>query len=193
MRKALITGIIAVGIAILSTGATNATDLTPIPSPRFVEENLIGDAEVQPLVGLHEGLTWQAASAKHYLEVVHAAEVAKAKAAAAAKKKAAQKSAQVTGNEFSQPAPSGDFYYRLATCEGGGVVKNWNTGNGYYGYFQFMVSTWQNNGGTGYPHEHSYETQRAVAARNITPGNFSGQHPHCSKVMRAEGWAVPID
>ena len=50
----------------------------------------------------------------------------------------------------------------LAQCESGG---DWhiNTGNGYFGGLQFLLSTWQANGGSGYPHENSREEQIRVA------------------------------
>jgi hypothetical protein len=45
------------------------------------------------------------------------------------------------------------WFLRAATClhdhEG---AWNANTGNGYYGGLQFMLSTWQRAGGSGYPH-----------------------------------------
>jgi uncharacterized protein YabE (DUF348 family) len=64
----------------------------------------------------------------------------------------------------SPAVPTGSVWDRLAQCESGG---NWsiNTGNGYYGGLQFNLSTWQAYGGTGYPHQHSRETQIAVAER----------------------------
>lgn len=61
-------------------------------------------------------------------------------------------------------APGSSVWDRLAQCESGG---NWsiNTGNGYYGGLQFNLSTWQSNGGTGYPHQNTREQQIAVAER----------------------------
>jgi hypothetical protein len=34
-----------------------------------------------------------------------------------------------------------------------------NTGNGFYGAYQFMLSTWRAVGGSGYPHQASPEEQ----------------------------------
>lgn len=34
-----------------------------------------------------------------------------------------------------------------------------NTGNGFYGAYQFLLSTWQSVGGEGYPHQASEEEQ----------------------------------
>ena len=53
---------------------------------------------------------------------------------------------------------------RVAACESGG---NWaiNTGNGYYGGLQFLLSTWRAYGGHGYPHQNSKAEQIRVAER----------------------------
>ena len=60
------------------------------------------------------------------------------------------------------PAPivisSDDIWEQLAQCESGG---NWsiNTGNGYYGGFQFSQGAWNSVGGSGLPSEASKEEQ----------------------------------
>ena len=66
----------------------------------------------------------------------------------------------------------------LARCESGG---NWsiNTGNGYYGGLQFSLPTWRSVGGTGYPHEHSRETQIEMG-RRLQARSGWGSWPHCS-------------
>ncbi|GAA1528554.1 resuscitation-promoting factor [Nocardioides humi] len=68
---------------------------------------------------------------------------------------------------------------RLAQCESGG---NWhiNTGNGYYGGLQFNLGTWRANGGTGYPHQASRETQIAVATRLRDRSGGYGAWPGCA-------------
>ncbi len=67
----------------------------------------------------------------------------------------------------------------LARCESGG---NWaiNTGNGYYGGLQFSLGTWHAYGGTGYPHQHSRETQIAVATRLRNAQGGYGAWPGCA-------------
>jgi muramidase (phage lysozyme) len=40
-----------------------------------------------------------------------------------------------------------------------------DTGNGYYGAYQFSESTWRSLGGTGYPNQASPATQDAMAQR----------------------------
>ena len=71
----------------------------------------------------------------------------------------------------------------LAQCESGG---NWyiNTGNGYYGGLQFSLSSWQAVGGTGYPHEHSRETQIAMGQRLYASSGW-GAWPACTSQL---GW-----
>lgn len=57
----------------------------------------------------------------------------------------------------SNPAgadPSADTWYKLRMCESSNNYSI-NTGNGYYGAYQFDVTTWHGVGGSGYPHEAS--------------------------------------
>jgi len=71
----------------------------------------------------------------------------------------------------------------LAQCESGG---NWqiNTGNGYYGGLQFSLGSWQGVGGTGYPHEHSRETQITMGQRLYASSGW-GAWPACTSQL---GW-----
>mgnify|MGYP000843717272 CR=1 FL=1 len=66
----------------------------------------------------------------------------------------------------------------LAQCESGG---NWsiNTGNGFYGMYQFTLETWQSLGGTGYPHEADAATQTAMAKKLQAQAGW-GQWPGCA-------------
>ncbi|MET0728135.1 MAG: transglycosylase family protein [Acidimicrobiales bacterium] len=59
-----------------------------------------------------------------------------------------------SGADPSDPAT----WDRLAQCESGG---NWSlsTGTSYFGGLQFSLATWQNVGGSGYPHQASREEQ----------------------------------
>jgi hypothetical protein len=70
---------------------------------------------------------------------------------------------EVQAAAASEPVPAtGDRFDALAQCESGGDPTT-NTGNGYYGAFQFDLQTWQSVGRSGYPHEHSYGEQKAAA------------------------------
>lgn len=55
--------------------------------------------------------------------------------------------------------PYNDKLNRIAYCESG---RNWaiNTGNGYYGGLQFLLSSWRSVGGRGYPHQNSELEQK---------------------------------
>lgn len=77
----------------------------------------------------------------------------------------------------ARPAPSvkaDDPLYGLRMCES---ENNYaiNTGNGYYGAYQFSLETWQGVGGTGYPNLASPEEQDARAWDLLTrfgPGHW---------------------
>jgi hypothetical protein len=60
--------------------------------------------------------------------------------------------------------PSANNWYRLRMCESGNNYKI-NTGNGYYGAYQFNLSTWRSVGGTGYPNLASPAEQDARALK----------------------------
>lgn len=84
--------------------------------------------------------------------------------------------------EVSSGSTSGNSVWdRLAQCESGG---NWsiNTGNGFYGGVQFSASTWRAMGGSGLPHQHSRETQIAVAKKLQARAGW-GQWPGCSSKL----------
>ena len=85
----------------------------------------------------------------------------------------------------SKVDPVGDnalLLYKLRMCETGGDYRK-NTGNGYYGAYQFLDSTWDKYG-TGYAlaSEAPAAVQDAVVLRNAraSAGGFWSQHPACS-------------
>ncbi len=58
--------------------------------------------------------------------------------------------------------PSAGDWARLRNCESGGNYAI-NTGNGYYGAYQFDLGTWRSVGGSGLPSDASPATQDALA------------------------------
>ncbi len=72
----------------------------------------------------------------------------------------------------------GGAFAALAECESGGNYTI-NTGNGYYGAYQFSLSTWQSLGYGGYPHQASPAVQDQ-AARELQALYGWGQWPGCS-------------
>ncbi|MGN6240380.1 MAG: transglycosylase family protein [Cellulosimicrobium cellulans] len=77
-------------------------------------------------------------------------------------------------------APGG-VWGALAQCESGGNPAT-NTGNGYYGLYQFSASTWRAMGGSGLPSEASAaeQTQRAQA---LQARSGWGQWPACARKL----------
>ena len=70
------------------------------------------------------------------------------------------------------------MWAKLAQCESGGNPAT-NTGNGFYGMYQFTLETWQSLGGTGYPHEADAATQTAMAKKLQAQAGW-GQWPGCA-------------
>ena len=68
---------------------------------------------------------------------------------------------------------------KLRTCESGGNYQA-NTGNGYYGAYQFALSTWQGLGFSGRPDQADAATQDA-AVRKLQARSGWGQWPACSR------------
>jgi hypothetical protein len=75
-------------------------------------------------------------------------------------------------------APAGGAWYQLRACESGGNYAE-DTGNGYYGAYQFALSTWYGLGFTGLPSDASPATQDAAAAELQAEAGW-GQWPTCS-------------
>ena len=73
----------------------------------------------------------------------------------------------------------GDVWARLRQCEAGGNYAA-NTGNGYYGAYQFKLSTWRGLGYGGYPHEAAPAVQDEAAHRLQARSGW-GQWPACSR------------
>ncbi|HZG94830.1 MAG TPA: transglycosylase family protein [Mycobacteriales bacterium] len=80
----------------------------------------------------------------------------------------------------AEAATASDFA-RLRQCESGGNYRI-NTGNGYYGAYQFDLSTWRGIGFSGYPHQASPATQDAAARRLQSMRGWS-PWPACSRML----------
>jgi LysM repeat protein len=75
----------------------------------------------------------------------------------------------------------------LGSCEAGNDPTK-NTGNGYYGAFQFSPSTW-NSMGTGYARADlaPYEVQKEAVQRLLARSSIYTQFPGCARKMRSIG------
>ncbi|WP_017626758.1 transglycosylase family protein [Nocardiopsis chromatogenes] len=71
----------------------------------------------------------------------------------------------------------------LAQCESGGNPSAVNEAGGYYGLYQFSMSTWQSVGGSGSPAEapSSEQTMRAKMLYDAVGGNWQSQWPECGR------------
>jgi hypothetical protein len=78
-----------------------------------------------------------------------------------------------------QAVPTGDAWARLRQCESGGNYRI-NTGNGFYGAYQFHPRTWRGLGFPGLPHQAPPEMQDE-AARKLQARSGWGQWPACSR------------
>ena len=78
-----------------------------------------------------------------------------------------------------QAVPTGDVWARLRQCESGGNYRA-NTGNGFYGAYQFVPSTWRGLGFPGMPHQAPPEMQDA-AAQKLQARSGWGQWPACTR------------
>lgn len=77
--------------------------------------------------------------------------------------------------------PSWDRSWAWSTgaCESGNNPAT-NTGNGFHGAFQFVLSTWWAAGGTGVPEQHSWHYQAVIAVGWMHRAG-AGQWPVCGR------------
>lgn len=75
----------------------------------------------------------------------------------------------------------------LGSCEAG-MDPAKNTGNGYYGAFQFSAGTW-NSMGTGYARADlaPIDVQKAAVQRLVARSSIHTQFPGCASKMRSAG------
>jgi hypothetical protein len=85
--------------------------------------------------------------------------------------------ARASGDEMS--AQLRREFYRLRVCESGNNYRD-NTGNGYYGAYQFAISTWRNLGMSGRPDQAAPELQHH-AAYVLYKNAGRGPWPACSQ------------
>ena len=91
-----------------------------------------------------------------------------------------------TGSPTNSPTgtiPSGslsDGFAKIRACESGNRYTL-NTGNGYYGAYQFSLGTWEGLGYSGLPSEAPASTQDAAAYRLFQRGGW-GAWPECAAI-----------
>lgn len=82
---------------------------------------------------------------------------------------------------LTSPGGAGDVWLRLRECESGNNYQA-NTGNGFYGAYQFSASTWSN---LGYPGRPDLEppAMQDEAAQKLQAQSGWGQWPACSAAL----------
>lgn len=73
-----------------------------------------------------------------------------------------------------------EWLLKLRDCESGGNYQD-DTGNGYYGAYQFSLGTWDSLGYSGLPSSAAPSTQDQAIIRNTlrSSGGLSSQNPGC--------------
>jgi hypothetical protein len=79
------------------------------------------------------------------------------------------------------PPPAGGLWLELRECESGNNYQA-DTGNGYYGAYQFSGPTWVDLGYPGRPDEEPYWMQDEAAQRLEAMDGWS-QWPSCSTAL----------
>lgn len=78
----------------------------------------------------------------------------------------------------------------LGKCESG-MTATRNSGNGFYGAFQFMPGTWRNVAPAPYntvmPHEAPLDAQKQAVQTLLSRSSIYTQFPGCAKKMQASG------
>ncbi len=108
---------------------------------------------------------------------------------------AAVMSGDVSPAQAAPGMPGEDAWQRLRACESGNNYSV-NTGNGYYGAYQFDLGTWRGVGGQGYPNqatplEQDYRARALYRSRGWSPWA-------CARVLGLTAnpiygyWAPPI-
>lgn len=117
-----------------------------------------------------------------------AAQAAKAAADAVAAQEAANRAAanavtRVSSAPAAKPVVIGgdDAFAKLRFCEAGGDYTK-NTGNGYYGAYQYNIGTWANYGGFARPDLAPPEVQDAKARATQAARGWS-PWPACSRKL----------
>jgi hypothetical protein len=114
------------------------------------------------------------------LKAVQAEATAKAKTVAQNKALAVKKAAQKT---VTTVAASGDLLAKLRYCEAGGIYTR-NSGNGYYGAYQYNLGTWGNYGGYARPDLAPAAVQDEKAQSDISRRGWS-PWPTCARRIGA--------
>ena len=199
----------AVSLVVQRVAVSDVPTVTPIPFETVTEQDANRFADLDPVVkqegvegtstkvetvttvdGVEESraLVSDGVTAEPVAKIVVQGTKERPKPAPAPKAAAAAPKASAPAAPAPAPAPAaapstvgGDVWAALAKCESGGNPAT-NTGNGYYGLYQFSASTWKSMGGSGLPSQASAEEQ-TMRAQMLQARSGWGQWPACSKKL----------
>jgi len=198
MRKHRTAGVFIVGLIGLGAGAHGPTTTTHRPGHGSVELTS-AHLRTAPLGGgpaLHTLSQFPSLLLPAGDEVAASLDTlarhqARARMAAAARRQAAAAPPASTGAPAAPPvaappvtvppvaAPAADPWAALRQCESGGNYGD-DTGNGYYGAYQFTVGTWRSLGYGGLPSQ-APAAEQDQAARQLESRRGWGQWPSCAR------------
>lgn len=202
-RKIFLTVAFVGTVVMTAIALMSADDVPPLPAAAEVpaDEQRWVQAQAQRSAEQEEAAFHRLASAERERAAQEAEEaVAHERAHEAARRaKASRRTEERASRAPAAPAPGSNYerFLRLADCETGDRYRDaagklrfvpgsarWdaNTGNGYYGGLQFLADTWRRAGGTGLPHQHSRDTQIAIAESWLARTSWS-QWPACSRAL----------
>jgi hypothetical protein len=131
----------------------------------FGTQALVWDVQVAQLT--------RRAEVSVYLAAVHKQAVVRAYLAAMARDSAARQTAAPVATALPDPWPA------LRQCESDGDYGD-DTGNGYYGAYQFNLSTWRSLGLGGLPSQ-AAPAEQDRAAQELQARRGWGQWPSCAR------------
>jgi len=117
------------------------------------------------------------AKAKREIRDIRAARAAAKAAASGVATTEGVSTAALTGDDATGPGGASGGWAALRDCESGGDYTM-DSGNGFYGAYQFMQGTWEAVGGTGNPAQASPAEQDKRAAI-LMEQSGAGQWPVC--------------
>lgn len=143
------------GDSLWSIANKYGTSIAAIRSANGLRSNLIHPNQVLKINGKNNSVVYKNTS---YKKSTYKAPVSKT----------AYTSSKTVKTTNSTYINRGLNWAALAQCESGGNPSI-NTGNGYYGMYQFNLQTWRGVGGYGYPHQASAaeQTKRAQILYNM--------------------------
>jgi hypothetical protein len=164
-----------------------------LPATAQAESSVTAPYNIQLTTGSATGITSPTASVPNFdTEVLQPLRAAQAKAQAeaqarmtaeAAAKAAEQaKLAAASSDAGDQPTDMEDGWYKLRLCESGNRYDR-NSGNGYFGAYQYSIATWNNYGGFARPDLAPADVQDAKAKADYARRGAS-PWPSCGRYLQ---------